>query len=103
MKASCMCRGPGKSSSVFPGRRGVRMYVVVMGVAGSGKTTIGKAVAGRLGWPFYDGDDFHPAANVAKMAAGTPLNDEDRAGWLNALAALIRSGMDKGESGVVAC
>jgi gluconokinase len=79
------------------------MFVIMMGVAGSGKTTIGKAVAERLGWRFYDGDDFHPPANVAKMAAGIPLTDEDRAGWLDALAALIRSGLEKGESGVVAC
>jgi 6-phosphogluconate dehydrogenase len=79
------------------------MFVVVMGVSGSGKTTIGMGVAEQLGCPFYDGDDFHPPANVAKMAAGTPLNDEDRAGWLAALAEIIREGLASGESGVVAC
>ena len=79
------------------------MFVVLMRVAGSGKTTIGKLLAARLAWPFYDGDDFHPPANVAKMAAGTPLTDDDRAGWLAALAEVIRTGLGRGESGVVAC
>ena len=60
--------------------------IIVMGVSGSGKTTVGQLLAARLGLPFYDGDDFHPAANVAKMAAGHPLTDEDRAGWLATLA-----------------
>ncbi len=58
-----------------------------MGVSGSGKTTVGELLAQHLGRPFYDGDDFHPAANIAKMAAGHPLTDEDRAGWLATLAA----------------
>lgn len=58
-----------------------------MGVSGSGKTTVGELLAQRIGRPFYDGDDFHPAANIAKMAAGHPLTDEDRAGWLATLAA----------------
>jgi len=61
--------------------------IIVMGVSGSGKTTVGELLAQQLGRPFYDGDDFHPAANVAKMAAGHPLTDEDRAGWLATLAA----------------
>lgn len=61
------------------------MIVVVMGVSGSGKTTIGKQLAARLGCEFLDGDDFHPPANVRKMAAGTPLTDEDRSPWLKSL------------------
>ncbi|MGC4071321.1 MAG: gluconokinase [Nibricoccus sp.] len=61
------------------------MIVLLMGVAGSGKTTIGRLLASQLGWAFYDADDFHPPANVAKMAAGTPLTDADRAPWLNVL------------------
>lgn len=61
------------------------MIVVVMGVSGSGKTTIGKLLAARLGCVFLDGDDFHPPANVKKMAAGTPLSDEDRWPWLKNL------------------
>ena len=58
------------------------MIVLVMGVSGVGKTTIGAALAERLGWPYLDADDYHPAANVAKMSAGTPLEDADRWPWL---------------------
>jgi gluconokinase len=79
------------------------MFVIVMGVSGSGKTTVGELLAERMGWPFYDGDNFHPAENVAKMAAGTPLDDADRAVWLAVLAALIGDGLARGESGVLAC
>jgi gluconokinase len=79
------------------------MFVIVMGVSGSGKSTIGKMLAEKMACRFYDGDDFHPAANVVKMASGLPLNDKDRADWLDALAALIRGSLDKGERGVVAC
>ena len=79
------------------------MFVIVMGVSGSGKTTIGKAIAEQLGCRFYDGDDFHTPAIVAKMVAGIPLTDEDRAGWLAALAALIQRCLQQGESGVIAC
>lgn len=78
-------------------------FVIVMGVAGSGKTTIGRGLAARLGWPFYDGDDYHPPANIAKMAAGVPLDDTDRADWLAALARVIARGLARGESGVLAC
>jgi len=56
--------------------------IFVFGVSGSGKTTIGKSLAQRLGFPFLDGDDFHPASNKEKMASGVPLTDEDRKGWL---------------------
>ena len=79
------------------------MFLIVMGVSGSGKTTIGKELAERLGYRFYEGDDFHTAANVARMAAGIPLTDEDRAGWLAALAGVIRDGLQRGEGGVMAC
>lgn len=78
-------------------------FIIVMGVAGSGKTTIGRELAARLGVPFHDGDDFHPSANVAKMAAGIPLKDEDRAGWLAALASLIRDDLARDQGGVIAC
>ena len=63
--------------------------LVLMGVSGCGKTTIGAALAQRLGWEFLEGDALHPPANVAKMAAGTPLGDADRWPWLNAIAARI--------------
>lgn len=65
-------------------------WIVVMGVAGSGKSTLGAALAEALALPFLEGDAFHPPANVAKMAAGVPLTDEDRWPWLDALAAALR-------------
>lgn len=77
--------------------------VVVMGVSGSGKTTIGIGLAKRLGWPFVDGDSLHPPANVAKMAAGVPLNDDDRWPWLAAIARWFDERRAAGEPGVVAC
>lgn len=77
--------------------------LVVMGVSGCGKSTVGQAVADRLGWPFYDGDDFHPPENVAKMAAGQPLNDADRAPWLDRLHDLIHDHLWQGRGAVVAC
>ena len=75
------------------------MIVVVMGVSGSGKTTIGQLLAERLGCEFLDGDDFHPPQNVAKMAAGTPLDDADRRPWLESLNAKLKAR----ESAVLAC
>ena len=75
------------------------MIVVVMGVSGSGKTTIGERLAGLLGCEFIEGDDFHPPANVAKMAAGTPLEDADRWPWLERLNEELR----KRKSAVLAC
>jgi len=77
--------------------------LVVMGVSGSGKTTVGARLARELGWEFLDADDFHPEANVAKMAAGQPLTDADRAPWLAALAAALRSRLRAGRGVVLAC
>lgn len=77
--------------------------VVVMGVAGSGKSTVGRLLARRLGVPFVEADDVHPAANRAKMAAGHPLDDEDRRPWLLAVAALIREATEGGRGAVLAC
>lgn len=74
--------------------------LVVMGVAGAGKTTVGSALAARLGLPYADADDFHPAANVAKMRAGVPLDDEDRRPWLAAVGSWL-TGREAG--GVVSC
>jgi len=76
---------------------------IVMGVAGSGKTTVGKALAEKLGWDFFDADDFHPAENIAKMAAGIPLNDSDRTPWLAALSDLLFSALKAGRYPVLAC
>eukprot|EP01037_Dinobryon_pediforme_P001514 gene1514-1537_t len=77
--------------------------VLVMGVSGSGKTTIGALLAGTLGWDFADGDDLHPPANVAKMRSGTPLTDEDRWPWLDAIAAWIDAHRQNGTPGVITC
>ena len=77
--------------------------VVLMGVAGSGKTTVGELLARRLGWEWQEGDALHPPANVAKMSAGTPLTDADRWPWLAAIAAVIDGWRAQGRSGVVAC
>jgi gluconokinase len=79
------------------------MIVVVAGVAGSGKTTVGQQLAARLGWMFVDGDSFHPAANVAKMRAGLPLTDLDRAPWLAAMTAWMDDVIASGQSAVLAC
>ena len=79
------------------------MIVVLMGVSGSGKTTVGRALAAALGWPFYDADDFHPPANVAKMAAGQPLTDEDRWPWLDSIAAAMQRIDASGGNAVLAC
>ena len=76
---------------------------VLMGVSGSGKTTIAKGLADRLGWQMLEGDKLHPPANIAKMSAGTPLTDEDRWPWLHAIAAAIDDWRAGGVSGVVAC
>ena len=78
-------------------------FIVVMGVSGSGKTSVGKVLAEHLKWDFYDADDFHPPENVAKMASGIPLDDSDRAPWLAALHDLISSSLRQNKSGVLAC
>jgi gluconokinase len=77
--------------------------IIVMGVAGTGKTTVGALLAGRLGWRYAEADDFHPAANVAKMAAGEPLTDEDRAPWLAAIGRWIDERAAEATPGVVSC
>ena len=79
------------------------MIVVVMGVSGSGKTTIGRLLAEQLGWPFHDADDFHPPANVQKMRRGEPLNDSDRIPWLEELSRLIGKSLQSESSAVLAC
>lgn len=76
---------------------------VVMGVSGCGKSEIGARLAAALGYPFLEGDSFHPAENVAKMSAGIPLNDDDRAGWLLTLQGKIREAAQRGEGLVLSC
>src|SRR5919109_2303157 len=79
------------------------MVVLLMGVSGAGKTTIGQRLAKDLGWPFYDGDDFHPQANIDKMRQGIALTDDDRAAWLAALHQLIHDFTSANQSAVIAC
>lgn len=77
--------------------------LVVMGVSGSGKSTVAAMVAEQVGWEFAEGDAMHPPANVDKMHAGTPLTDEDRWPWLDVVAGWIRGHLDAGTNGVVTC
>lgn len=79
------------------------MIVVVSGVSGSGKSTVGRALAARLGWAFLDGDDLHSARNRAKMSAGQPLSDSDRRPWLRAVAGWMDARIAAEESAVIAC
>ncbi len=79
------------------------MIVVVMGVSGCGKSSVGQAIAERTGWCFIEGDDLHPEANRKKMASGTPLDDDDRWPWLDAIAEAARDIETQGGSAVVAC
>jgi len=79
------------------------LIVALMGVCGSGKTTVGRALAAALRWPFHDADDFHPPENVAKMASGVPLDDTDRVPWLAKIADTLAQGEARGEHAVLAC
>jgi gluconokinase len=79
------------------------MVIIIMGVTGAGKSTIGRLLAAKLGWPFFDADDFHPKANVEKMHSGRPLTDADRAPWLAALRVLITDYVRQGRDAIIAC
>jgi gluconokinase len=79
------------------------MIIVLMGVSGSGKTTVGQELTRQLGWPFVDADDFHPAANIAKMHRGEPLTDEDRRPWLAAIHQRLLEASHRGENVVLGC
>jgi gluconokinase len=79
------------------------MIIVLMGVTGSGKTTVGKLLSAELGWNYYDADDFHSPANVEKMKRGIPLDDADRKPWLETLRDLIRNRLERAENCVLAC
>lgn len=79
------------------------MIILMMGVSGAGKTTIGKLLASALGWEFADADDYHSATNIEKMRSGMPLTDADRAPWLESLHALIAGWIAEGKNAVLAC
>jgi gluconokinase len=79
------------------------MIIVLMGVSGSGKTTVGRILAEQLGWTFLEGDDFHPVATVETMRSGVPLDDDDRRPWLAALQARLEVAYERGENVVLAC
>jgi carbohydrate kinase (thermoresistant glucokinase family) len=79
------------------------MVLILIGPMGCGKTTIGKILAGKIGWSFYDGDDFHPRENVEKMRAGLPLTDEDRRTWLENLQGHIQRWRTDGRDAILAC
>ena len=79
------------------------MVIIIMGVTGSGKSTVGEQLAQDLDWPYYDADDFHPEANVQKMASGTPLTDEDRWPWLEALAVEIGRWLASDKEAILGC
>ena len=86
-----------------PGSAPRTTTIVVMGVAGSGKSTVMRALANELGWPTAEADDFHSPANVARMSSGVPLTDEDRRPWLEALAAWIGERESSGQDALVTC
>lgn len=79
------------------------MIIVLMGVTGSGKTTVGQELAAQLGWQFCDADHLHPSQNVEKMRQGIPLTDADRVPWLEALSDFVRESLGRNESAVIAC
>jgi gluconokinase len=79
------------------------MMILIMGVTGCGKTTIGAALAHELGWSYFDADDFHPLSNIQQMSSGLPLTDQDRGPWLEKLRRLIAERHRHGEHGVLAC
>jgi gluconokinase len=79
------------------------MIIILMGVSGSGKTTVGRSLAREIGWNFYEGDDFHSEENIARMRRGIALADEDRLPWLQAIRKTIQAALDRGENAVIAC
>ena len=79
------------------------MFYIIMGVSGSGKSTVGQLLSARTGWQFFDADDFHPQSNIDKMSRGIPLTDRDRLPWLYKLQNLITNTLNAGRNGILAC
>ncbi len=78
-------------------------FFLIMGVSGSGKSVVGRLLAQKLGWDFFDADDFHPPANIAKMASGLPLDDVDRIPWLGSLRGLVSFCLESNRPGILSC
>jgi gluconokinase len=100
-KSGCSPRDKQRNEAIMPPTP--PRVIVLMGVAGCGKSTTGTALAKALGWPFRDADSFHPQANIDKMSRGTPLTDADRQPWLEAIGAWIDARLAAGEHGIVSC
>src|SRR5215472_18300535 len=83
--------------------RNAAVIILLMGPAGSGKTSVGELLAAQLSWQFADGDDFHPPANIEKMSRGVPLTDEDRLPWLISIRDTMRQWQMQGKNAVIAC
>lgn len=98
-----MTDGGGRNGAVGPVKQSIPSVLVVMGVSGSGKTTVGLLLANRLGWEYADADEFHPPENIAKMKSGQPLTDHDRWPWLRAVAQWIENKHTSKRHGIVAC
>ncbi|MEM9222514.1 MAG: gluconokinase, GntK/IdnK-type [Pseudomonadota bacterium] len=103
MAAAGVTGKPESGGSNDDARHPAPSVLVVIGVSGSGKTTVASILANRIGWQFEDADWFHPPENIAKMKSGTALTDEDRWPWLHAIAKWIKSNHERGHHGVVAC
>lgn len=93
----------GSDNDVRPPTGPQPRVLVLMGVAGSGKSTVAELVSQQLGWPFKEGDSLHPPANIAKMTVGHPLTDTDRAPWLEKVAEWVEAQLDSGQSGLITC
>jgi gluconokinase len=101
--AGAYCKRLSSSEWVFQDMSLSAHFIIIMGVSGSGKTTIGQMLADRLGWDFYDADQYHPIENITKMANGIPLADSDREPWLDRLSELIAACLQENRPGVLAC
>jgi gluconokinase len=96
-------RSSGLTTKFAPAKSDGRLIIILMGVSGAGKTTVGQLLAAELGWDFADADNYHSAANIEKMRTGIPLDDTDRTPWLETLRQMIANAIDAGKNIVLAC